>query len=109
MFENRWPTGACIPTDSDDGTETKELRHRAQTKKVLAAFRSWRGYQSYRMDFEAASSSDPVLLNLKRRGTNMVPTVQLNRVFNEAFTTLSEFIAMRDVLVLRLACRSLSV
>ena len=108
-LESRWPTGVIIPTDSDDGTETRVLRHRAHTKRVLVAFRSWGEYQSYPMDFEAASSSDLVLLDLRRRGTKMVATVQLNRVCNEAFATLSKFIAMRDVLVLRLACRSLSV
>ena len=43
------------------------------------------------------------------RGTNIVATVNLNRVFDEVFTTLSEFIGMREVLVLGLACRSLSV
>ena len=64
-LESRWPTNVITSTGSDDGTETKELRHKAHTEKVLATFRFWKEYENYRMDFEAASSSDPVLLNLR--------------------------------------------
>ena len=42
-------------------------------------------------------------------GANIVATVKLDRAFNEAFTTLSEFIGMRDVIVLLGASQGLQV
>ena len=55
----------------------------------------------------SSEAEDSSLSRMEEDGTgvNIIATVKLKRVFNEAFTTLSEFIGMRDVLVFLAAAR----
>ena len=50
------------PTNSIDGTETANQRCAAHVKKVHCGQEGWRGYDSYRSDFEGKeSAADPIL------------------------------------------------
>ena len=54
------------PSDSTDGAETANLRYLAHKKKVFCGFVAWRGYDSYRLDFEGdASVFDPIIGKLR--------------------------------------------
>ena len=103
----RWPSAPKTPTDSDDGSETIDRRRMAHTRRVLAAFDKWKGYESYRMDFETESVLDPVLLNLRQRYHETFVRSHCNPVFARVFITLAHFLGMRDVLVCVSASHSL--
>ena len=95
----RWPNAPKTPTDSDDGAETVERRRMAHTRRVLAAFDKWKGYESYRMDFETESVLDPVLLNLRQRCHETLLRSHSNPVFARVCIIVADFLGMRDVLV----------
>ena len=93
----RWPD--CVePTDSDDGTETKNIRREAHKKRVLAAFSRWHDYGSYRTDFEAASDSDPILAGMRERMNHVVSPRDLREIPSEVIVVISAFLYMHDVL-----------
>ena len=88
-LEARWPNTPNDETHSIDGTETEDIRRNAHAKRVLAAFNNWAGYDTYRDDFEAASTSDPIIVHLPFEG----PYDRGSTLRSIAYPTLHSFLA----------------
>ena len=92
----RWPTEAVDDTSSADATDTKILRKAAHSNRVMVTWNGWCTYKEYRVDFEASSSVDPIVLSFCLR---KIPSIEFHGLPSKAFEKICSFLDLRDVIV----------